>query len=592
MSSLASETIERVSIATTWPSFSIIIPTYQRRDVVCAAVRALSEIEYPGDRELIVVVDGSTDGTAHSLAQIHCPFPFRIIEQSNSGAARARNRGAAEARNEILLFLDDDMIGDAKLLDEHDRTYRSGVDAVVGDTRLDPGSPRNFLSNSIRAWIDASRINAPLTVFDIWTGQLSVRRSVFEELGGFDESFTSDGAFANEDADFGVELLSRFEVRHNPSAISRQRYVVGPRELMDRAALWASGDIRFIRKHPQLSRDLYKARGSRQRRTRFLYRPLAFLPFVPAILSAVGVWIANVALKTPIRSSLVLARFFSLTRTVAYWHEMRKRGWFPTSDRLLVLCYHSIGGASSTGEADRFAVSAQALEEQLEGLSARGFTFISPRAFAAYLLNDAPMPRRAALLTFDDGYADLIAIAANVLQPRQIEALAFVLTKPTSDSNDWDAAAGVQKRRLMTTAELTTLAQMGIEIGSHGRTHREIPSLSPNEIKLETKGSLTDLAALGLTPRFFAYPYGEVSTDVTEAVREAGYVCGFGINARWVSRRSSRFDIPRVVILAKDRGWRFRFKTWAPNLYNWLEDPANLADYVLRKLTGVISGRT
>src|SRR3982751_1065025 len=167
MSSEALETIGNPSPHPTWSSFSVVIPTYQRRDVICAAVRALAEIDYAGDRELIVVVDGSTDGTAESLKRIRCPFPFRIVEQPNGGAARARNRGAAEATNDILLFLDDDMIADAKLFEEHDRIYRTGADAVVGDTLLDPDSPPGFLSDSIGAWIDASRVNAPLTAFDI-----------------------------------------------------------------------------------------------------------------------------------------------------------------------------------------------------------------------------------------------------------------------------------------------------------------------------------------------------------------------------------------------------------------------------------------
>lgn len=571
------------------PSFSIVIPTFQRRDTVCAAVRTLFDIHYDGDRELIVVVDGSTDGTADSLKQIQSPFPLKIIEQANGGAARARNRGAAEAVNEILLFLDDDMIVDPKLLDEHASSYQSGADAVVGDTVLDPDSPPGFLSESIRAWIDASRIGAPLTAFDIWAGQLSVLRSVFDELGGFDETFTADGAFANEDADFGVELLSRFDVRHNPAAISRQRYVVGPKELMDRAPLWASGDIRFVTKHPELTRDLFKARGAAQRRTRFLYRPLAHIPFLPAILSAFGVWLANVALRSPLRSSRTLARFFSVTRSVAYWHEMGRRGWFPTSERVLVLCYHSIDGRTSADGTDRFTVSPDAFMQNLDGLLARGFTFITPRALAAYILNDAPMPRRAALITFDDGYADLMTIARDVLQPRGIEAMAFVLTKPMSDSNDWDACASTPKRRLVNPAEMEELAQLGIEIAAHGRTHRELPRLPSTEQKSEIEGSMLDLAALGLKPRFFAYPYGEVSADGMTAVQENGYLAAFGAEARWTTRRSDRFNIPRVVITASDRGWRFRFKTSAPTLYNWLANPSNLAEYALRRLAGVIS---
>jgi len=354
---------------------------------------------------------------------------------------------------------------------------------------------------------------------------------------------------------------------------------------MDRASLWASGDIRFVSKHPQLTRDLFIARGAKQRRTRFLYRPLASLPLVPTVLSTLGVWVAKVALETPLRSSRVLARFFDVTRSVAYWADLRRRGWFPASERLLVLCYHSIDRPSG-GHADRFTVSKDSLERQLDGLSARGFTFVTPETFAAYLLHDAPMPRRAALLTFDDGYADLLAVARDVLRARGISALAFVLTKPDSDSNDWDASAGTPKRRLMTAPEIAELAELGVEIAAHGRTHREMPRLSPSGKKEEVEGPIADLAVLGLKPRFFAYPFGEVSADSMDAARDGGFVAAFGIEARWVTRNSPRYDLPRVVMLANDRGWRFRLKTSAPTLYNWITDPAQLMKYVRRKLLG------
>lgn len=591
MPDVAVTTLERSEAASKWPSFSIIIPTYQRRDVVSAAVRALSEIAYAGDRELIVVIDGSSDGTAEELAAIECPFPFKVIEQDNCGAARARNRGASEAKNEILLFLDDDMIGDPDLLFEHARIYRSGADAVIGDTLLDPGSPPGFLSESIRAWIDASRVGGPLTPFDVWAGQLSVRRSVFEELGGFDETFTSEGAFANEDADFGVELLERYRVRHNPAAISRQRYVVSPKELMERAPLWASGDIRFIQKHPHLTRELFLARGSARRLTRCVYKPLTFVPFAAPLLARMGVLVADLGLKSRFRSSRTLARFFSVTRSVAYWRDMKSRGWFPTSERLLVLCYHAIQDQPQ-GAANRYTVARKTLEQQLDSLSKRGFTFVGPDALAAYLQYDGPMPRRAVLLTFDDGYADLLTIAREVLKPRGIEALAFPVTGSASGTNEWDRPDDAAALPLLRPQDLRDVPSLGIEIGCHSRTHADMPRLSDGERRAEVEGSRADLQSLGLDePRFFAYPFGELDDASINAVRDGGFLAAFGIEARWLNRRSDRFNLPRVVILATDRGWRFRFKTVAPTLYNWLAEPRVLFEYAMRRLTGSLSGR-
>src|SRR6476469_7147811 len=102
-----------------YPTFSIVMPTFQRREVVCDALRSLTALKYGGDVEIIIVVDGSTDGRAEALAQIASPYPVRIIEQANRGASGARNRGASEARGDIILFLDDDMICESDLVEQH-----------------------------------------------------------------------------------------------------------------------------------------------------------------------------------------------------------------------------------------------------------------------------------------------------------------------------------------------------------------------------------------------------------------------------------------------------------------------------------------
>ena len=131
------------------PSFSIVMPTYQRRDVVSDAVRALARLRYDGPLEALVVVDGSTDGTAAALAEIAVPFPFRVVTQANGGAASARNIGARAATGEVLLFLDDDMMVDPDIVEQHASSHLAGADAVLGDIPLEAGSRAGFLSAGV-----------------------------------------------------------------------------------------------------------------------------------------------------------------------------------------------------------------------------------------------------------------------------------------------------------------------------------------------------------------------------------------------------------------------------------------------------------
>jgi len=555
-------------VTSAWPSISVVVPTYQRRDVVCDAVRAICGIEYSGPIEIVVVVDGSTDGTAAALTQLQCPRPLRVIEQRNGGASAARNRGAAEANAEIILFLDDDMIADPELLAEHARMYREGADAVIGDTPIHPASPAGFLPESVARWIASTSVKSPLSPFDIFSGQLSMRRSVFEEIGGFDTALTSPAAFGNEDADFGVRLLARSDVRHNPAAISRQYYVVTPRQFMERARRAVAADLRFVRKHPQLARELFERKGLSRPLTRLVYRPLARIPLLPGLLARLAVRVADLALKTPFRSSRAVARFFSGARALAYWSALRASGWLPFSDKVMVLCYHAIEDQSDDPVLAPYGVPPELFLKQLGALGRRGFSFITPAQFAAFLCSNAPLPRRPVLLTFDDGYAGLVGLVRDVLRPRGIEAITFVVTASGSGTNEWDQPYGAKTLCLLTPGERTDLTSLGVEFGSHSRTHREMPLLERPEQAEEAFASADDLVAQGLPrPRFFAYPFAFTDENCKDEVRKAGYLAAFGCRSDWVSRGSDLFDLPRVVILASDRGWRFQVKVLAPRLF-------------------------
>ena len=147
------------------------MPTFNRRDLVCEAVAAITKIEYRGGLDLIVVIDGSTDETAAALAAVPCPFPVRILEQPNSGAASARNRGARLASGDVILFLDDDMICSPDILEQHAAAIAEGADAVLGNIPLDPSSPDGFLSRAVDKWAseraalltDAPQVSVPST---------------------------------------------------------------------------------------------------------------------------------------------------------------------------------------------------------------------------------------------------------------------------------------------------------------------------------------------------------------------------------------------------------------------------------------------
>jgi glycosyltransferase involved in cell wall biosynthesis/peptidoglycan/xylan/chitin deacetylase (PgdA/CDA1 family) len=552
------------------PSFSIIVPTYQRRDLICAAVRALSAIDYSGEAELIVVVDGSTDGTAAALEELDCRLPLRVVVQDNAGAAAARNRGASEAVGDVLLFLDDDMICRPDILRQHARSHAQGADAVLGHIPLDPGSPKTFLAAAVGTWAEKrSRdlaAGADMTLFDLVSGNLSVRRSVFEAVGGFDTDFTAGGTYGNEDLDLGLRLRNEYRLVFNPDAVASQRYVVSAADNIRQWRDAGHADVRFARKHPERARELFALHGSQSPVASLLLRPLARSDALARGAARVAVHFAQGEAHYPAPVRAVAAQLFRLARDVAYWSGVREAGGMPGDLEVLVLCYHAIADLSNDRVLAEYGIAPDAFAAQLDDLLERGFTFIRPDELLALLDGKAGVPRRAALLTFDDCYEELPEVARDVLRPRGIEAIAFAVTGMKSGTNEWDQAIGARRLRLADQRGLQELRGCGVEIGCHSRSHKPMRSLAESVLSEEIGGSARDLSAIGPRPRFFAYPHGAHDERARAAVREAEFEAAFGLVSRRAGAARDRFALPRVEILARDAGWRFRVKTRWPAL--------------------------
>jgi GT2 family glycosyltransferase/glycosyltransferase involved in cell wall biosynthesis len=180
------------------PAVSIIIPTWNHRVLVTECLRALAA-RTPPVCEVIVVDDGSSDGTAAHLAGI---AGVRVVAlATNGGFAKACNAGAREARAERLLFLNDDTVPLAGWLEpmlaalERDESI-----GAVGSRLLFPGAsviqhagielgdraPRNRL-RLFPADVEEAAVDR---FVEAVTGAcLLIRRALFENVGGFDEGF-------------------------------------------------------------------------------------------------------------------------------------------------------------------------------------------------------------------------------------------------------------------------------------------------------------------------------------------------------------------------------------------------------------------
>ncbi len=184
------------------PFVSVIIPTYNRKESLLRTLDSLARQTYPADRfEVIVVDDGGSDGT-EAVAQQSFPFALRYIRQKNQGAAAARNRGAAEARGEIFIFLDDDITVVPGFIGAFQAELTQTAPTVAVGALRPPAWPDKRIFRDLYAQITATGDQPDISFADCLSGIFAVKREDFHRIGAM-QDVAGDGRTAWGDVDFG-----------------------------------------------------------------------------------------------------------------------------------------------------------------------------------------------------------------------------------------------------------------------------------------------------------------------------------------------------------------------------------------------------
>lgn len=236
-------------------SASVVIPCYNNAPVLARCLRALQRQTIPCQTfEVIIVDDGSTDDTQDAVARLGLPDSFKYVRQDNSGAAAARNRGARLARQDVLVFLDSDVIPDAPLLEAHLNCHRLYPRAlVVGQTRsVPPERPDPFydvLGPEVFAF-DEGTEEKPLDFQQILSRNLSMPRTAFHEIGGFDEDFPRSGF---EDIEFAYRASQlAFSLVYSPKAAGDHVHFGTLTEVGQHMYRYQMSAVLLVKKHPEL----------------------------------------------------------------------------------------------------------------------------------------------------------------------------------------------------------------------------------------------------------------------------------------------------------------------------------------------------
>lgn len=177
-------------------STSIIIPTYNRRNLLKRVLTALFSQTYPQDKyEIIVVDDGSTDGTGGMVRRLEASCSLRYFRQRKEGLSAARNYGIKQARGEIIIFIDSDILVDSHFVEEHLDYHRRYPRVVVKG----PVVHTHTLVHPIRK----RRKLKDISMAFFAGGNCSVEKKTLLEAGLFDEDFKEYGW---EDLELGIRL--------------------------------------------------------------------------------------------------------------------------------------------------------------------------------------------------------------------------------------------------------------------------------------------------------------------------------------------------------------------------------------------------
>ena len=187
--------------------------TYNRAPLLERVLDACFEQTANGDEyEIVLVNDGSTDGTAGVIegARSRATCRFVTIDQQNSGLAKGRNAGIARAAGERIVFIDDDVLPLPNFIEEHLASHAHHPNAIVRGGAI---NVETFDDLPPPVW---SLKNYSGNYF--WTTNVSVPLRTIRAIGGFDESFSEYGW---EDIDVGLRLrFGGVRAIFNPKALA------------------------------------------------------------------------------------------------------------------------------------------------------------------------------------------------------------------------------------------------------------------------------------------------------------------------------------------------------------------------------------
>lgn len=236
-------------------SASIIIGTYNRRQILMKTLASLNQQSAANNLyEVVVAIDGSTDGTLESVSNLHTTYRLHAIYSENQGSGAAYNLAVQHAKNDVLIILGDDQLCTPDLVrvhllahERHERLFVQGFYPVAREY-LKGGASLLYDRTYRSAMAEAERLQRQGKPWGLWGGNCSLRAETWREVGGVDtERFRGYGC---EDLDLGLRVAALgMAFRYEPRACSFHMHECNCRSLARQAYSEGRAEVALSRKH-------------------------------------------------------------------------------------------------------------------------------------------------------------------------------------------------------------------------------------------------------------------------------------------------------------------------------------------------------
>lgn len=235
---------------------------------------------------------------------------------------------------------------------------------------------------------------------------------------------------------------------------------------------------------------------------------------------------------------LLFNLFIGIRRSIYLTLFCFDRVFFRRRQSIIVVSYHSI-----CKDRWKFSIDPDSIKKQIDYLL-KHYSVISIKDLESFFQGNKKISFPAVILTFDDGYRDVLVIK-KYLQEKNIYPALFVL----SDTHHADWKELGTKRKFLNHKEIQLLAKIGWEVGVHSATHANLLKSNSFNLEKEIMQSKKDLERrLQLSLNYFAYPRGKYSSTVVNIVRKAQYLLAFTMDDGFISTKTHKLLIPRIGI--------------------------------------------